>query len=138
MNQANIEQDAEEVAADPGSGSYCQVICVWQEGADALLDQYKDLASTLPKASNLEVMVLTKKELMRKFKTTERAIESTTAQINAICKNISLLMPNKQVFLYIDECWITVPRQFSAHLTHVSTLINLYNIFIVYFSGRSK
>ena len=120
MKQASIARDADVIVTNPETGFHSQIICVWQEGADALIEQYKVLASSLPKADHLEVMVVTKKELMKKFKTVERAIESTTDQINGVCKNISELMLGKTVHVYIDECWITVPRQFSAHLTAVS------------------
>ena len=120
LKQASIRQDAETIVKKPDGRSHLQVVCVWQEGADALIEQYKQLVSQLPTADHLEVMVVSKKELMKKFKTTERAIESTTDQINGVCKNISKLMLGKVVHLYIDECWITVPKKFSAHLTAVS------------------
>ena len=120
MKQASIARDTEDIVSDPDSGPHCQIVCVWQEGADALIEQYKQLVSQLRKADHLEVMVVSKRELMKKFKTTERAIESTTDQINGVCKNISKLMLGKVVHLYIDECWITVPKKFSAHLTAVS------------------
>ena len=83
---------------------------------DALIEQYKALVSTLPKVANLEVMVVTKKELMRKFRVKEEAVE-TTFQINAICKNVSQMLPETVVHVYIDECWVTVPKRFSPHLT---------------------
>ena len=43
--QSCIFRDAEAIVSDPDSGPHCQIICIWQEGADALIDQYKDLAS---------------------------------------------------------------------------------------------
>ena len=122
MKQSSIVRDAKDIVSDPDSGPHCQIVCVWQEGANSLLEQYKDLASKLPKDSRLEVMVVTKKELMRKFRVIERDVESTTNQINSVCQNISLAVPDKIVFLYIDECWVTVPKKFSAHLTAVSEL----------------
>ena len=117
--QTSIIRDAEDIVSDPDSGPHIQVICIWQEGADALIGQYKDLANTLPNNTNLEVMVLTKKELMKKFKVKEEAVE-TTYQINAICTNVSRLVQEKVVYIYIDECWVTVPKRFSPHLTAVS------------------
>ena len=42
------------------------MICIWQKGADALIEQYKRLVEDLPKADNIEVIVLTKDELMKK------------------------------------------------------------------------
>ena len=115
--QASIVRDAENIVADHDSGTnHLQIICIWQKGADALIKQYNQLVSTLPKGDNLDVMVVTKEELMKKFKANDQAVE-TTYQINTICKNIS---QNKQVHLFIDECWITVPKKFAAHLTPVS------------------
>ena len=94
------------------------ILVIWQRGADALLCQYRDLASSLPTGANLEVMVLTKEELMKKFKATEvRA--NTTDEINLVCRNIGGLINDKIVHLCIDECWITAPKTFSAHLTQV-------------------
>ena len=90
--QSSINRDAEDIVSDPDSGLHSFNLCVWQEGAYALLEQYKDLASRLPKSNNLEVSVLTKKELMKKFRVKEEAIE-TTFQINAICENAYI---NKQ------------------------------------------
>ena len=92
--QSCIFRDAKAIVADPDSGPHSQIVCIWQEGADALIDQYKDMVSQLPKAGNLEVKVMTKKEIMKKFKVKEEAVE-TTYQINAICKNASLLVPDK-------------------------------------------
>ena len=86
----------------------------------ALLEQYKDLAGRLPKSNNLEVSVLTKKELMKKFRVIERDVESTTNQINAICENASLMLPDRKSHMFIDECWFTIPKSSSAHLTTVS------------------
>ena len=122
LNQANIGRDADEITKVQDGSLHTQIVCVWQEGADALLEQYKDLTATLPKSNNLEVLVLTKKELMKKFRIVERDIESTSNQINSICFNIPQILKNRTVHLYIDECWVTVPRKFSAHLTAVSSL----------------
>ena len=60
-------------------------------------------------------------KLMKKFMVEEEMGE-TTYQINTICKNASKLVPTKSVHLYIDECWITVPKMFEAHLTLVSVI----------------
>ena len=118
LAQSCVIQDADTIVKKPDGRSHCQIVTVWQEGADALIEQYKDLVSTLPKAANLEVMVVTKKELMRKFRVKEEAVE-TTFQINAICKNASRMLPETVVYIYIDECWVTVPKKFSPHLTDV-------------------
>ena len=64
------------------------MVTAWQEGADALIEQYKE------------------------------AVE-TTFQINAICKNVSQMLPETVVHIYIDECWVTVPKRFSPHMTDV-------------------
>ena len=125
LTQASIARDAATIVSDPGGGLVCQIICVWQDGAYALIEQYKELVSNQPKASHLEVMVVTKKELMRKFRVKEEAIDlSTTYEINSICANISQLEPSKLVYLYIDECWVTIPRKFSPHLTDVSMFLS--------------
>ena len=119
--QASILRDAQRIVTDHDSGTkYLQILCVWQKGAHALIKQYRQLETTLPTSDNLEVMVVTKEELMDNFKATVQAFEPTTDQINAICKNIDSLVKDKLVHLYIDECWITVPKTFSAHLTQVS------------------
>ena len=121
LKQVSIARDTEEIVSDPDSGPHCQIACVWQEGANALIQQYKDLVSQLPKAANLEVMVVTKKELMKMCRVKEEVADmSTTYQINMICKNIPKVFLNKLVYLYIDECWVTVPKKFSPHLTVVS------------------
>ena len=119
LEQSCIIRDAEAIVSDPDSGPHSQIICIWQDGADALIDQYKDLVSQLPKAENLEVKVMTKKEVMKKFKVKEETVE-TTYQINAICRNASMLVPDKILHIYIDECWVTVPKKFSPHLTAVN------------------
>jgi hypothetical protein len=64
---------------------------------------------------------MAREELMRKFKVDDK-INNTTDQINKICENISKFLPGNEVHLYIDECWITVPKTFAAHLTAVSIL----------------
>ena len=121
--QANIERDARIFIAE--EESHCLIICVWQKGADALFKQYRALEKTLPKGSNLESMVLTKEELLKKFMVKEDGIE-TTEQINFICQNSSYLIPNTKVHLYIDETWITVPKMFEAHVTLVTVVINIF------------
>ena len=103
------------------------IVCVWQKGADALLSEYRDLETSLPKVENLEVLVLTKDELMKRFKATVQENEATTNQINTVCHNIGSLV-NKQVHLYIDEVWVTVPKTFSAHLSMVCILNQHPNI----------
>jgi hypothetical protein len=127
LTEACIVRDSQAIVADQDSGTkHCQIICVWQKGAYALVDQYKQLQGRLPKADNLEVMVATKEELMQKFRVKEESVE-TTFQINSICYNISQLLKNKEVYLYIDECWITVPKKYNAHLTQVRVFPPLNN-----------
>ena len=124
MIQACIVRDAEKIARDPDrSISHLLIICIWQKGADALIQQYKDLANSLPKATNLEVKVLTKEELLSMCNAYDQATEMTTYQINAICKNLSQQLPNKVVHLSVDECWITVSRRLLPHTTQVSSVI---------------
>ena len=116
--EASIARDAQNFVADTESGvSYLQIICVWQMNADALIKLYRRLEASLPKADNLETMVLTKEELMRMVRVKDE--ETTTHQINEICKNVSKLFNDREVHVYIDECWITVPKKFTAHLTQV-------------------
>ena len=98
------------------------IVCVWQKGADALLCEYRDLETSLPMVENLEVLVLTKDELMKRFKATVQENEATTNQINTVCHNIGSIVNNKQVHIYIDEVWVTVPKTFSAHLSMVYIL----------------
>ena len=114
--QANIERDAKIFIAE--EESHCLIICVWQKGADALFKQYRALEKTFPKGANLETMVLTKEELLKKFMVDQETVE-TTYQINTICKNASKLVPTKSVHIYIDETWITVQKMYEAHLTLV-------------------
>ena len=128
LAQSCVIQDADTIVKKPDGRSHCQIVTVWQEGADALIEQYKALVSTLPKAANLEVMVVTKKELMRKFRVKEEAVE-TTFQINAICKNASRMLPETVVYIYIDECWVTVPKRFSPHMTDVRYKVISYIFF---------
>ena len=121
MMEASIARDARNFVSDTESGvSYLQILCVWQMNADALIKLYRRLEAVLPKADNLETMVVTKEELMRMVRVKDE--ETTTHQINEICKNTSQLFPDKEVHVYIDECWITVPKKFTAHLTPVGFL----------------
>ena len=90
LMEASIARDARTFVTDTESGvSYLQIICIWQRGADGLLDRYRQLEKSLPTGDNLETMVLTKDELMRKVRVKDE--ETTTQQINEICKNVSLL-----------------------------------------------
>ena len=128
MLQAGIERDAQTIVADQDSDTrHVFIICVWQQGADALLSQYKQLENRLPRSDRLETMVVTKKELMRKFMATVQEFEPTTNQINTVCRNINSILIGHQVHLYIDELWVTVPKTYSAHLTQVS-IFNEYLI----------
>ena len=123
MTEACIVRDAEAIVANHNSSVIHRlIICIWQKGADALIKQYKQLESTLPKKATLEVVVMTREELMKTFRVHDNINEPTTYQVNNICKNISQILPEKEVHLYIDECWITVPKTYEAHLTAVSIL----------------
>ena len=126
MLQSNITRDAHTIVADQASGQkHLLVICIWQKGADALLCQYRELMSNLPTAHNLDVIVVTKEELIEKYMADVQQNEPTTDQINAICKNIGTLVKDTlSVHLYIDEAWLTVPTTFSAHSTQVCLLYN--------------
>jgi hypothetical protein len=124
--QSGIVRDAQTIVDDQDrSINHLIILCIWQKGADALLSQYKHLESSLPKAENLEVVVLTKEELMKRFKATVQEFEPTTNQINTVCHNIDALIKDQQVHLYIDEVWVTVPKTYSAHLTKVG-IFNKY------------
>ena len=104
--EASIARDARTFVADTASGvSYLQILCIWQKGADGLLDRYRQIAKSLPNGDNLETIVLTKDELMRKVRVKNEERETTTQQINEICKNISELFRDREVHLYIDECF---------------------------------
>ena len=128
MLQAGIERDAQTIVADQDIDTrHVFIICVWQQGADALLSQYKQLENRLPRSDRLETMVVTKDELMRKFKATVQDFEPTTNQINTVCRNINSILIDHQGHLYIDELWVTVPKTYSAHLTQVS-IFNEYLI----------
>jgi hypothetical protein len=119
--QSSITRDANSIVADQASSiNHLMILCVWQRGADALLSQYRELKSSLPKAHNLEVIVVTKEELTERYMANIQQFEPTTDQINGICQNINSIVKHKEVHLYIDELWVTVPKTFSAHLTPVS------------------
>ena len=118
--QSSIVRDAGTIVADQDdSTNHLMIICIWQRGADALLSQYRELEKSLPKANNLEVIVVTKEELIERFMSNIQQFEPTTDQINGICKNINSLVKDQEVHLYIDEVWVTVPKTYSAHLTPV-------------------
>ena len=124
LTEACIVRDAKAIVANHNSSVIHRlIICIWQKGADALIKQYKQLESTLPKNANLEVVVMTREELMKTFRVNDNINEPTTYQVNNICENISKLLPDKEVHLYIDECWITVSRHVTAHLSQVSNYI---------------
>ena len=121
MLQANIHRTVKKIVDDQEPiNNHLFIICVWQPGAKALHKEYKSLAATLPEASNLEVMVVSRKKLMEKFHATLQEIEAPTSlQINRVCQNISTLVHDKTVHLFVDECWITVPKELSPHMTQV-------------------
>jgi hypothetical protein len=121
--QASIIRDADNIVKNLDSGScHLMILCVWQNGAHALIQQYRSLEGSLAKGSNLEVVVLTKDELMKRFNVREGS-DTTTDQINTLCETISKQVRDKEVHLYIDECWVTVRRKFSAHTTKVKLLL---------------
>ena len=100
--EVSIARDARNFVADTESGvAYLQIICIWQMNADALIKLYRRFEAGLPKASNLETTVLTKEELMRVVRVKDGR-ETTTHQINEICKNISELFRDREVHVYID------------------------------------
>ena len=109
--QSSITRDAQTIVDDQeGDSSHLFIICVWQRGADALRNQYKQFESGLPKSDRLETMVVTKEELMKKFKATVQEIEATTNQINTVCKNINSLVKDKQVHLLLTKLGSLYPR----------------------------
>ena len=121
--QADIHRTAVRIVADQDTTTkHLILICVWQMGANALIKQYRDFAATLPTADNLEIQVVTKDELINVYQATLQQNEATTLQINRICQNISTIEQDKTVHLIVDECWITVPKMFSPHMTQVSLL----------------
>ena len=126
--QAAIERIATEVAGAPAEErGHLLLVCVWQTGADALLQEYRNLAASLPQTQGLEVLVLTREELLRRCRVSERTGDSTTFLINAACSNISTLESWREVHLFIEECWITVPRSRQAHITLVILVYQLNN-----------
>ena len=119
--QADIHRTAVRIVADQDTTTrHLLLICVWQMGAHALIKQYRDFAATLPTADNLEIQVVTKDELINVYQATLQQNEATTLQINRVCQNISTIEQDKTVHLIVDECWITVPKMFSPHMTQVS------------------
>ena len=120
LMQAAIERIATEVAGAPiEERHHLLLVCVWQPGAWSLLQEYRNQAASLPQAQGLEVLVLTREELLRMFRVSEGTGETTTFLINAICINVSRLELFREVYLLIDECWITVPKSRQAHITLV-------------------
>ena len=86
LMQANIERDANIFVKD--SESHWQIICVWQKGAHALIEQYRQLVKNLPKEDNLEITVVTKDELMTMAMLdymVQNDFADTATQINRIC-----------------------------------------------------
>ena len=121
--QANIARTAKKIVEDEDkTKDNMLILCTWQEGADALLSQYEEFAKTLPKSSNMEVIVVTKEKLMKRFKATVQEFEPTTNQLNRLCKNITTMVKDKTVHLFVDECWVTVPKKYTPHLTAVCIL----------------
>jgi hypothetical protein len=97
------------------------VVCVWQEGADALLQAYRQMAASLAMPTNLTIVVVNKSDLLKRYRVEDAQIGiETTFEINKICQNASLMETGKEVSIFIDECWVTVPKRFSAHNTTVS------------------
>ena len=120
MLQADVHRTAVRIVAEQDTTiKHLLLICVWQMGAHALINQYRDFAATLPTADNLEICVVTKDELINVYQATLQQFEPTTLQINRVCQNISTIEQDKTVHLIVDECWITVPKEFSPHMTQV-------------------
>ena len=120
MLQADVHRTAVRIVANQDTTTkHLLLICVWQMGAHALINQYRDFAATLPTAENLEIRVVTKDELVNVYQATLQQNEATTLQINRVCQNISTIEQDKTVHLIVDECWITVPKEFSPHMTQV-------------------
>jgi hypothetical protein len=61
---------------------------------------------------------------MKRFMATVQENETTTDQLNSVCRNIGSLVSNKRVKLYVDELWVTVHKTYSPHLTMVNVLNN--------------
>ena len=130
MLQADVHRTAVRIVANQDTTTkHLLLICVWQMGADALLKLYKEFAATLPTAENLEIRVVTKDKLMNMYQATLQQNEATTLQINRVCQNISAIEQDKTVHLIVDECWITVPKMFSPHMTQASG-VNTHGLFL--------
>ena len=132
--QANIQRTVKRIVDDSEPiNDHLMIICVWQPGAKALYEEYRALAANLPKANNLEVIVVSRDELMEKYHATLHKNEATTLQMNRVCQNISTLVQNKTVHLFVDECWITVPKKLSPHMTQVVSFLNyhIHNILLL-------
>lgn len=126
--QTAIERIATKVACAPAEErGHLLILCVWQTGAWSLLQEYRDLAAALPQAQGLEVLVLTREELLRRCRVSERTGDSTTFLINTACINISTLESDRDIRLFIDECWITVPKSRQAHITLVILVYHFNN-----------
>ena len=131
MLQANIHRTVQKIVDDQEpTNNHLVIICVWQPVAEALYEEYKTLAANLPKSSNLEVMVVSRKKLLDTFHASLKKNDAiaTTLQINRVCQNISTLVPDKTVHLFVDECWITVPKELSPHMTQVCSFSKCLNL----------
>ena len=138
MLQANIDRTVKRIVDDSEAiNNHLVIICVWQPGAKALYEEYRALAANLPKAINLEVRVVSRDELMEMFHATLHKNEATTLQMNRVCQNISTMVQNKTVHLFVDECWITVPKELSPHMTQVVNFLNYHIHCILLWLGRS-
>ena len=114
------------LAAIKEGSNHLVLICVWQEDAYALLEEYENLAASLSHTENLEVLVLSKSELLRRYGVRQVQIGiETTYEINEVCENASAMEAGREVALFIDECWVTVPQRFEAHNTKVNCMITL-------------
>ena len=128
LMQAAIKRIATEVACSPPEErGHLLILCVWQTGAWNLLQEYRNLAASLPQAQGLEVVVLTREEFLGRFRVSERIGENTTLLINDACINISTLESCREVYLFIEECWITVPKSRQAHITLVILVYHFNN-----------
>jgi hypothetical protein len=135
--EACIRRSAIEAAAN---GRDCLfLVCVWQEGADALLQAYRQMVASMPMTTNLTIVVVNKSDLLKLYRVEDTQIGiETTFEINKICQNASLMETGKEVSIFIDECWVTVPKRFSAHNTVVSFLKLLTKLGDAIISGQPQ
>ena len=79
--QATIEHDVNVISRDLDR-PHLLLICIWQKGATALIDQYQKWVEKLQKAKNTEMKVVTKDEVMKECRTEEGTFVDITSMIN--------------------------------------------------------